>query len=125
MTGNTVAELAPDKRSFDWGTAKDGGTFAFPWPKAIAELALTQAGSGKPWVTVLSRAAVPLNAPLASGYRIARTVTPVAQKTAGGWTTGDIARVRLDLEAEQDMTWVVLSDPVPAGATHPRQRSRR
>jgi hypothetical protein len=117
VTGNTVAELAPDKRSLDWGTAKDGGTFAFPWPKAASELALTQAGSGKPWATVLSRAAVPLNAPLASGYRIARTVTPVAQKSAGGWTTGDIARVRLDLEAEQDMTWVVLSDPVPAGAT--------
>jgi uncharacterized protein YfaS (alpha-2-macroglobulin family) len=30
---------------------------------------------------------------------------------------GDIARVRLDLEADQDMTWVVVSDPVPAGAT--------
>lgn len=30
---------------------------------------------------------------------------------------GDIARVRLDIEAQADMTWVVLGDPIPAGAS--------
>ena len=50
-------------------------------------------------------------------YRIARTVTSVEQKTPGVWSRGDLARVRLELEADQDMTWVVVSDPVPAGAT--------
>jgi uncharacterized protein YfaS (alpha-2-macroglobulin family) len=33
------------------------------------------------------------------------------------WSRGDILRVRLDVEAQADMTWVVVNDPVPAGAT--------
>jgi alpha-2-macroglobulin len=117
VTGTTAVEFAGEKRSLDWSAAQDGGTLAFPWPKATGELGVTQTGSGKPWATVLSRAAVPLAAPLASGYRIVRTVTPVEQKTAGVWSRGDLARVRLELEADQEMTWVVVSDPVPAGAT--------
>jgi uncharacterized protein YfaS (alpha-2-macroglobulin family) len=117
VTGTTTAALANETRSVDWSATKDGATLAFAWPKSASELAIAQAGSGKPWATVLSRAAVPLRAPLASGYRIARTVTSVEQKTPGVWSRGDLARVRLELEADQDMTWVVVSDPVPAGAT--------
>ena len=33
------------------------------------------------------------------------------------WSRGDIQRVRLEIEAVGDMAWVVVSDPVPAGAT--------
>ena len=40
----------------------------------------------------------------------------VEQKTKGQWTRGDVMRVRLDLEAQSDMSWVVVNDPVPAGA---------
>jgi len=32
------------------------------------------------------------------------------------FNVGDIVRVRLDMEAQSDMTWVVLNDPIPAGA---------
>ena len=117
VTGTTSAALANETKSVDWSGTKDGATLAFAWPKTASELAIAQAGSGKPWATVLSRAAVPLRAPLASGYRIARTMTSVEQKTPGVWSRGDLARVRLELEADQDMTWVVVSDPVPAGAT--------
>ena len=73
--------------------------------------------AGKPWVTLQSIAAIPLKAPLSSGYRIARDVTPVQQKTKGRWTRGDVARVRLEVDAQSDMTWVVVDDPIPAGAT--------
>jgi alpha-2-macroglobulin len=30
---------------------------------------------------------------------------------------GDVARVHLDVEAQSDMTWVVVNDPIPSGAT--------
>jgi hypothetical protein len=33
------------------------------------------------------------------------------------WSRGDIVRVRLEIEAQTDMTWVAVSDPVPAGAS--------
>jgi uncharacterized protein YfaS (alpha-2-macroglobulin family) len=43
-------------------------------------------------------------------------VTAVEQKTAGVWTRGDVVKVRLEVDAQSDMTWVVVSDPVPGGA---------
>src|SRR5678815_1867346 len=66
---------------------------------------------------VQSRAAIALTEPLSSGYRIARSITPVEQKSAGRWVKGDVLRVRLDLDAQSDMSWVVVNDPVPAGST--------
>jgi uncharacterized protein YfaS (alpha-2-macroglobulin family) len=87
------------------------------WPEGLASLKLRQLGSGKPWATVRSLAAIPLKAPLSSGYRINRSITPVEQKTKGQWSRGDVYRVRLDIDAQADMTWVVVDDPIPAGAS--------
>ena len=97
-------------------------------PGASGTLNVVQEGSGKPWLTVRSLAAVPLTAPLRAGYSVTRSVTAVDPKAgattgatttnaAGRWTRGDVLRVRLEVEAQSDMTWVVVSDPVPAGAT--------
>lgn len=118
VTGRTTAQLAGAQRAFDWaGAQAAGGKIALPWPPKEGTLAVQHAGSGKPWLTVQSLAAVPLKEPIRAGYDIARTVTPVEQKVAGRWSRGDIARVRIEVEAQSDMTWVVVSDPVPAGAT--------
>ena len=94
----------------DWAAAKSG-------PGSGATLALTQEGSGKPWATIESLAAVPLRAPFAAGYRISRTVTPLEPAAKGVLTRGDVLRVHLDIDAQTDMTWVVVNDPIPAGAT--------
>jgi uncharacterized protein YfaS (alpha-2-macroglobulin family) len=87
------------------------------WPQGRASLTLRQLGGGKPWATVESLAAVPLAAPLSAGYRIVRTVTPVERKVAGAWSRGDIYRVHLDIDAQAEMSWVVVDDPIPAGAS--------
>jgi uncharacterized protein YfaS (alpha-2-macroglobulin family) len=76
------------------------------------------AGTGHPWVTLEARAAIPLKVPLASRYRLTKSLRPVNASTAGRFTRGDIVRVRLEFEAAQDMTWVVVNDPIPAGASH-------
>jgi hypothetical protein len=60
---------------------------------------------------------VPLAKPLSAGYRVTRTVRAVEQKRKGAWTAGDVVRVKLEMDAATDMTWVVASDPVPAGAS--------
>ncbi|MGB7478723.1 MAG: alpha-2-macroglobulin family protein, partial [Burkholderiaceae bacterium] len=114
--GSTAAS-----QSFAWpaGSAQ-GGQLMLPWPgngNGGGELKLTHDGSGKPWATVQSLAAVPLTAPFASGYRIAKNVTPVEQKEKGAAVRGDIYRVELAIDAQADMSWVVVHDPVPAGAT--------
>jgi hypothetical protein len=66
---------------------------------------------------VQSLAAISLKAPLAAGYAIARSTSAVEQKDKSRWSRGDVVRVRLEIDAQTDMTWVVVSDPVPAGAT--------
>ena len=78
-------------------------------------------GSGRPWLTLQSLAAVPRTQPFFAGYRIRRTVVPMTAHVptlpAGRHARGDVLRVRLEIEASAPMEWVVISDPVPAGAT--------
>jgi hypothetical protein len=58
-----------------------GNTMWLPWGKTSAPetLSVTHQGPGKPWLTLQSLAAVELKAPLAAGYQITRSVTPVEQ----------------------------------------------
>lgn len=117
-SGTTTASLAGAKESLDWAKTPKGKTLALPWPPTSQDLVVGHEGSGNPWVTVQGLAAIPLKTPLSSGYRITRTVTPIQQRQPGRWSRGDILRIRLGLEAQSDMTWVVVSDPIPAGASH-------
>jgi uncharacterized protein YfaS (alpha-2-macroglobulin family) len=116
VAGVTAGQLARQERKLDWSVQEQGGSLMFSWPAAPATLSLQQDGTGRPWATIQSLAAIPLKEPFSSGYRIKRTVSAVEQKTKGQWTRGDVMRVRLDLEAQSDMSWVVVDDPVPAGA---------
>ncbi len=110
--------------AFDWAKIPVGGTMPLGWPagfavngnKADANLQVDHDGTGKPWVTVTSRAAVPVTVPFGSGYRITKTITPVEQKVAAKWSRGDVVRVHLDIDVQADATWVVVNDPVPGGA---------
>ncbi|MBS0445290.1 MAG: alpha-2-macroglobulin [Proteobacteria bacterium] len=106
----------------DWPRQPDGAAATLPWPTEPATLNVAQEGSGKPWLTVQSLAAVPLKEPVRAGYAITRSVSAVEQKdpqssTTGIWSRGDVLKIHLEVEAQSDMTWVVVSDPVPAGAT--------
>jgi uncharacterized protein YfaS (alpha-2-macroglobulin family) len=119
VTGTTFAKLGNE--TFDHLWKEDSGTTPFvkrlAWPPARDRLSVRQDGTGKPWVTISSIAAIPLRTPLSSGYRITRNIVPVQQATAGRWSRGDVARIRLEVDAQSDMTWVVVSDPIPAGST--------
>ena len=74
-------------------------------------------GTGKPWVTLQSVAAVPRTQPLQAGYALRKTVTAIQGSHSAQWKRGDLVRIRLEVTASADMTWVALSDPIPAGAT--------
>ncbi|MGN6314695.1 alpha-2-macroglobulin family protein [Trinickia sp.] len=137
VTGQTKLQLGAAAKSIDWSQpASAAGNAAsataitktanvrsqlLPWPAdartSPVPLTLTQQGTGKPWATIESLAAVALKAPFAAGYRITKTVTPVDPAVKGVYTRGDVVRVHLDIDAQTDMTWVVVNDPVPAGAT--------
>jgi len=118
VSGTSTASLAGAGKSVDWAKTPKGTTLTLPWPPGTEDLVVRHDGEGHPWVTVRGLAAIPLTAPLSSGYRITRTVTPIEQRQPGRWSRGDVMRVRLTVEAQADMTWVVVSDPIPAGAAH-------
>ncbi len=118
---------APNQTTFFGAPASPGNlrnnSMFLPWAASPGgapvrdTLLVTQQGTGKPWLTMQSIAAVQLKAPFAAGYAIKKTVTPVEQAVAGKYTRGDVLRVSLEVNASADMTWVVISDPVPGGAT--------
>jgi hypothetical protein len=118
VAGESTAALAGATQRLAWARSPRGDTLSFPWPPQGDELRLAHEGAGKPWMTIAADAAIPLIAPLSSGFKITRTLTPLEQKQSGRWTRGDLVRVRLEVEAQTDMTWVVVDDPVPAGASH-------
>jgi hypothetical protein len=66
-------------------------------------------------------AAIPLTAPRYAGFQLKRSVNPIEQadKTLppGTFSRGDIVRITLEFNASTEMTWVALTDAIPAGAT--------
>nr|WP_239024429.1 MG2 domain-containing protein [Ramlibacter humi] len=98
------------------GTLRNNAVM-LPWGAGKDTLTVTHQGAGKPWLTLQSLAAIDLKAPFSAGYQLKKTITPVEQAVAGKWSRGDVARITLEVTASADMTWVVVSDPVPGGAT--------
>jgi len=133
VNGSTHATLGGATAQVDWASVQrlpaapgnlTHNTMLLPWPQdqaAGAQLTVTHHGSGKPWLTLQALAALELKAPQNAGYQIRRTVTPVDQADknlpAGQYSRGDVLRVTLEITAASDMTWVAVTDPVPAGAT--------
>ncbi|MDO5652828.1 MAG: MG2 domain-containing protein [Brachymonas sp.] len=145
VAGQTVLKLGSASETIDWSQVKPAATASsaptgrfwfgappaagmltnntamLPWQNAPGgkpeALTLQQQGSGKPWATIQALAAVPLEKPLSAGYTIKKTITPVQEAVKGKVTRGDVWRIKLEITADADMTWVVVSDPVPGGAT--------
>ena len=130
VRGRTTATLGPaDARpaaqgpgasttaALDWSRQPDGATITLPWPADAATLRVAHEGAGRPWVLLQARAAVPLKAPLRAGYAVTRSLVAVQRQDPARWTRGDIVRVRLEIDAASDRNWVVVDDPIPAGAT--------
>ncbi len=147
VSGSTKASLGAASAAVDWsrverikatdasGAAHQASVFGapaapgnlrnnsmfLPWGKASDTLNLAHQGPGKPWLTLQSLAAVPLKEPFFAGYQIKKTITPVEQANpalpAGSYTRGDVLRITLEVTASADMSWAVITDPVPGGAT--------
>jgi uncharacterized protein YfaS (alpha-2-macroglobulin family) len=116
--GTTRVTLGDAARALDWAQSPKGGSLAFAWPPDLGEAVAVHDGAGRPWIAVQARAAIPLRSALSTGYRVTRTVTPLERRHPDRWTRGDLVRVRLAIEAQADMAWVVVSDPVPGGGSH-------
>ncbi|PAT32950.1 alpha-2-macroglobulin [Vandammella animalimorsus] len=139
--GALQARLGGEQQQRDWpapstsegqGAARGEGKgisrlqMQFAWPDAIArlgdgqaaaQLKVAQLGTGRPWLTISALAAMPLTAPVHSGLRVEKRITPVVQAQPGRWSPGDVYRVHLLLDSAAQLNMTVLTDPIPAGST--------
>ena len=115
VSGSTSVSMDGEERRMDWSSG-EVGEFRLPWPGRAAVLALAHRGEGAPYAVIRSMASIPVAKPLAAGYRVRKQLMPVTQANPGRWSRGDVVKVRIEFEAQADGTWVVLDDPLPAGA---------
>jgi uncharacterized protein YfaS (alpha-2-macroglobulin family) len=118
LSGTTTARIAANEQQVTWPNDQPDNSLQFAWPQRKTDLTIDHTGTGNPWVTFQANAAIPLQKPLTSGYRITKTFTPIDPKDPDRFSRGDRIRVRLEIDAQRDMTWVVVNDPIPAGASH-------
>ncbi|MBU3695941.1 alpha-2-macroglobulin [Dechloromonas sp.] len=124
LAGSTTATLGAARVAVNWENPQKSATppalpepLRLPWPGGKDDkLTLAHQGSGQPWATVQVLAAIPDGPARSAGYHISRKVTPVQEKTPGKISRGDLWRVTLTVDADNDMSWVALTDPIPAGA---------
>ena len=114
VSGETRASL--DGQSQTWPWAEEQGSLEFPLEQP-GQLSLEHQGSGAPWVRLSSKAAVPILAPVARGIALEKTLTPLVQKEPGSWHPGDVIRIKITVKPQAETSWLVVDDPVPAGAT--------
>jgi alpha-2-macroglobulin len=115
VQGVTTATLGPVSRTQGWPMASSAGPLRLPLVQA--PLTLAQAGGAGPWAAVSVSAAVPLTQALFAGYKMEKSVSIVSQKNKGWLTRGDVIKITISVDATAERNWVVVSDPVPPGAT--------
>jgi uncharacterized protein YfaS (alpha-2-macroglobulin family) len=113
-TGVTTVALAGQSLIARW---PQPAPLRFALPAAPSPLLFSHVGGAPGWATVSVRAAVPLRAPNFAGYRVARQVMFLQRKDPAGISRGDVVKVRITVDAPVDRTWVVIEDPIPAGAS--------
>ncbi len=117
IAGVTTLAYGPRRIARGWPLPAAQRTASFPLAATPMPLRLEQAGGAGPWATVSVSAAVPLAKPLAAGYRMIRQVAVVQGRHPGRLTRGDVVKVTITVDASAERNWVVVDDPVPAGAT--------
>ncbi|KYG67518.1 hypothetical protein AZI86_08070 [Bdellovibrio bacteriovorus] len=115
VEGSFSFKLGTQTATHSWAKAQEGA-YELPWQTENLTT-WNQQGAGKPWITVSVKAAVPVTKPIFAGFNVEKTITPVNQKKKGAWSVGDVAKVTLKVKTPAPQSWVVIEDPVPAGAS--------
>ncbi|MBP9713408.1 MAG: hypothetical protein KBD60_06895 [Sterolibacterium sp.] len=102
---------------FDWPTGGAAGGVRGDAKPLPANVLVRHQGSGKPWMTLQTRAAVPLTAARDAGFAVQKELVAIERSKPGVWSRGDVVEVRLSIASPAAWTWVVVDDPIPAGTT--------
>jgi uncharacterized protein YfaS (alpha-2-macroglobulin family) len=119
VAGATTINTKEQSEIVDWKTKNKNQLTNLKWPsgREADTVNFQHNGSGKPWVHLETLAALPLKKPLDMGYQILKSTVAVVQKSPDTKSAGDVYNVVLKVTAKTDQMWVVVNDPIPAGAT--------
>lgn len=121
-TGETRISAGGVLATVNWQSSPKGEKKILNWPKGSEKqsvaVQIDHTGSGKPWIHFETLASIPLKDGVDRGYRVSKKITPIVQAKEGTWSVGDVANIELTVNAKSDQSWVVVRDPVPAGASH-------
>ncbi|AXX15875.1 peptidase inhibitor [Leptospira borgpetersenii serovar Ceylonica] len=116
VEGNTTITLENNSNTLEWKNKKDPPTVLIPMPKYAQNLKFVQNGSGRPYVVIHTKAALPLKEKLESGMKMEKEMLDESGKKKSSFREGDLVRVRLKIYTESDLSWIAVKDPIPAGA---------
>ncbi|MBO9712373.1 MG2 domain-containing protein [Sphingomonas sp.] len=117
VTGSTTALFGSQTVARSWPLAEPQRAFSFALPAAQTPIAFTQSAGAGPWAFVTVKAAVPLTQPLFAGYKMTKKIEVIQAYKPGVLSRGDVIKVTITVDASAERNWVVINDPVPAGAT--------
>ena len=103
-------------QAVDWNASPKGKLSQFPWPAKRDDLSISHQGTGKPWADHPEPCCHSFERALLKRIQDQEDRYPGRAEKTKQWSRGDVVRIRLEMEAQADQTWVVVSDPVPAGA---------
>jgi uncharacterized protein YfaS (alpha-2-macroglobulin family) len=117
VSGTTTAIYGDSQSEVQWAENSKGKEELLPAQKEKATVSIKHSGKGKPWVTLQVKSAVPLKEAVQNGYTVEKSFEAIERKDRSKWSVGDTIRVKMKIKSDLEMTWVVLNDPVPAGAS--------
>lgn len=117
ISGETNVQFDKEQRKVNWNKSPKGEHIGFTLKSKEKTLFIEHKGGGNPWITIQSSFAIPLKEPISNGFKVKKRITPLEQRINGKWSVGDILKVTLEFESYYPMTWVVVNDPIPAGAS--------
>lgn len=127
IAGQTQVQIGTEQQRFAWPQTphiapervefnRTQGDINMAWPTQASTFKATHQGEGSPWLRVSTAARIPITQAQNKGYAIQKNTVAIQQKVKGEWHVGDVMRVELSFTSNQDMGWVVVNDPIPAGA---------
>lgn len=122
LTGTTKVTHGDETKTIDWDKNEKKNSLELPWKKDAkvnaTKVEFEMNGTGRPWVTLQTKAAYVLKGPLDLGYKIQKEIKFVTQKTKGKYSVGDVLDIHLKIKSRSDQFWVAVSDPIAAGSAH-------
>jgi uncharacterized protein YfaS (alpha-2-macroglobulin family) len=116
LTGQTRFTLGEQARTHDW-QGKPGDTAQLQLPySGKAVMAGRHTADGPAYLRYEIRQAQPLGVPQFVGVQVSREVEAVEGRL-DALKRGDVLRVTLKVRSAAPLSWVAVSDPVPAGAS--------